>query len=92
MAVRDGDRWLLHAGDAYYYHGRLDQAHRSSIPGLDALEEVTEVNRPLRIANQARLRELVGLHGGQVGVFCAHDPWEFERYHPSPSRISRGGP
>jgi len=85
VAVHDGERWLLHAGDAYYHHGQLDQAHRWSIPGLDALEEATEVDRPLRIANQARLRELVGLHGDQVEVFSAHDPWELQRYDPSPA-------
>jgi hypothetical protein len=26
VAVRDGDRWLLHCGDAYYYHRELDPA------------------------------------------------------------------
>jgi hypothetical protein len=33
------------------------------------------VNRPLRIANLARLRELVRFHGDELTVFSAHDPW-----------------
>ncbi|KAA2261159.1 MBL fold metallo-hydrolase [Solihabitans fulvus] len=80
VAVRDTDRWLLHAGDAYYHHGQLGPVDRWSITGLEALEELTEVQRPLRQANHARLRELVARHGDEVEVFSAHDPWEFQRY------------
>jgi hypothetical protein len=41
------------------------------------LTELTEVERPLRLANLARLRELVRLHHDEVSVFSSHDPWEF---------------
>jgi glyoxylase-like metal-dependent hydrolase (beta-lactamase superfamily II) len=80
VAVRDGDRWLLHAGDAYYHYGEIDPVNRWSIPLWEALEELTEVDRPLRIANHARLRELVRDHGDEVDMFSAHDPWAYERY------------
>jgi glyoxylase-like metal-dependent hydrolase (beta-lactamase superfamily II) len=80
IAVRDGDRWLLHAGDAYYHQGEIDPANRWSIPAFELLEEVSEMHRPLRIAQHARLRELLRDHGDQVDVFSAHDPWTFQRY------------
>jgi hypothetical protein len=37
------------------------------------------VDRPLRIANVARLRELRSEHAAEVTVFSAHDPWDFAR-------------
>ncbi|GAB3962136.1 MBL fold metallo-hydrolase [Actinoallomurus acanthiterrae] len=83
VAVRDGDRWLLHAGDAFYHHGQIEPDDRWSMPLWEALEEITEVERPLRVANQARLRELLRDHGDEVDVFSAHDPWAFARLAPA---------
>ena len=80
VAVRDGDRWLLHAGDAFYHHGQIDPTNRFSIPMMDALAEIAEVDRPRRIGALARLRELRREHGDEVDVFSAHDPWVFGRY------------
>lgn len=86
VAVRDRDSWLLHAGDAFYHDGETNPDQPWSLPLWEGLEEITETDRPLRIANQARLRELRRLHGDTVEVFSAHDPWAFERYQPLPSR------
>jgi hypothetical protein len=47
------------------------------MPLWEALEEITETDRPLRVANQARLRELLREHGEEVTVFSAHDPWAY---------------
>lgn len=80
VAVRGADKWLLHAGDAFYHHGEIDPENRWSLPGWEILEELTETDRPLRIANHARLRELLRDHRDEVDVFSAHDPWPFERY------------
>ncbi|GAA3233896.1 MBL fold metallo-hydrolase [Actinocorallia longicatena] len=80
VAVRDGARWLLHCGDAYYFHGEVDPDDPRGHPGLDLLEQITEVDRPLRLANQARLRELARFHGDEVTLLSAHDPWELARH------------
>lgn len=88
VAVHDGDRWLLHAGDAFYHHGQL-ASPRWSIPPFEALAEVSEVDRPLRIANVARLRELRAEHADEVAVFSAHDPWDYERLAADP--VAAGG-
>ncbi|WP_406088984.1 MBL fold metallo-hydrolase [Streptomyces sp. NBC_01013] len=79
IAVQSGDRWLLHCGDAYYYHREIDET-REVHPLLDLVQTSSQVSRDLRLGTQARLRELVREHGDQVEVFCAHDPWEFARY------------
>lgn len=77
VAVKDDDgHWLLHCGDAYYYHREL-QTPVERHPLLDQVQTGAEVQRELRLGTQARLRELVREHGAEVTLFSAHDPWEF---------------
>lgn len=73
VAVRVGDRWLLHAGDSYFFHGEVE-AGAHCPPALTFMQQRMEVSRELRLANQDRLRELVRDHGDSVDVFNAHDP------------------
>lgn len=79
VAVRDGDKWLLHGGDSYFYHGTLEQPPHMPA-GLAMFEKVVQTWPDKRLANQARLRELAANHGDEVEIFSAHDPVEFERY------------
>jgi glyoxylase-like metal-dependent hydrolase (beta-lactamase superfamily II) len=79
VAVRDGERWLLHCGDAYYYHLELE-AEPEPHPLLDVVQTRSQVHPDLRFGTQARLRELVRRHGDEVSLFSAHDPWELARY------------
>ena len=77
VAVKDGPRWLLHCGDAYFAHGEM--AARPSCPlGLRAFQKLVAWNDKLRRANQARLRELVLSHAADVVAFSAHDPVELD--------------
>lgn len=79
VAVRDDGRWLLHCGDAYYYHKEVqDDPHPHPI--LDLVQTSSEVHHDLRLGTQARLRELVRNYGAEVSLISAHDPWEFARY------------
>lgn len=77
VAVRDGDRWLLHSGDAYFYHREME-VERQPHPLMEILQLDSQVDEELRLTNQARLRELSRTPG--VEVFSAHDPWEFQRF------------
>jgi glyoxylase-like metal-dependent hydrolase (beta-lactamase superfamily II) len=79
IAIRRSDDWLLHAGDAYFYHAEMDVERPRCTPGLRLYQWMMEKDRPARLANQDRLRELVRARGAQVQVFCAHDTTEFER-------------
>jgi glyoxylase-like metal-dependent hydrolase (beta-lactamase superfamily II) len=72
-----GPRWLLHTGDAYYFHGEIQPDPPPAPPLLDALQAAVEADRPLRLDNLARLRDLARDHGDQVQLISAHDPWEF---------------
>ncbi|MEU4800925.1 MBL fold metallo-hydrolase [Actinosynnema sp. NPDC023587] len=85
VAVRTGDRWLLHAGDAYFHHSE-PTAEPHCPPGLTFLQGRMDTVRELRLSNQDRLRELVGRHGDRVDVFCAHDAVELERHQHRAAR------
>lgn len=75
VAVDVGDRWLLHAGDAYFDHDEVHgRVRRCTIP-LRIFQTFVEVDRKARLDNQDRLRELVHGHP-EVTVFSAHDPRE----------------
>ena len=78
IAIDAGGHWLLHAGDAYFYRGEM-AAKRHCTPGLRAYQKLMEVDRQARLGNQDRLRRLALDKGGEVQLFCAHDPVEFER-------------
>ncbi|WP_232524204.1 MBL fold metallo-hydrolase [Nocardiopsis gilva] len=80
VAVCDGDRWLLHAGDAYYYHRELDAESPHGHPLLDVVQLGAQVDEAQRLSTQEALRTLVRDHGDQVIVFSAHDPWELHRH------------
>jgi len=79
VAIDRGDRWLLHAGDAYFYRGEMRQAQRRCTPGLRAYQTMMEVSREQRLLNQARLRALSIEEARRVSVLCAHDAVELER-------------
>lgn len=79
IAVKLPERWLLHAGDAYFFAQEMDPRRPWCTPGLRAYQRMMEVNRPLRLSNQNRLRALIRERGDQVRIFCAHDAAELGR-------------
>lgn len=95
----DGDAgWLLYAGDAYFHHGEMHLDHPHCTPGLRFYQWMLEKDRPARLDNQERLRELKRTQGAAVTVFSAHDVREFERITgrsievPIPPRGNGRGP
>lgn len=80
VAVRDSDgRWLLHAGDAYFYHGEIEHTPPLSHPFLDPVQQGAQTDAAARVATRDRLRDLHRDHRDEVTVFSAHDPWELVR-------------
>ena len=73
---RDGD-WLLHCGDAYFYHNEI-ATPPSCPPGLRFFQNLNNADRRQRLANQERLRELARRHGDEVQLVCSHDPDELD--------------
>jgi glyoxylase-like metal-dependent hydrolase (beta-lactamase superfamily II) len=78
VAVKRDDRWLLQAGDAYFYHAEMNEQPRCT-PGLRFYQWMMEKDRAARLNNQNRLRQLRSEHAAEVEIFCSHDVVEFER-------------
>jgi glyoxylase-like metal-dependent hydrolase (beta-lactamase superfamily II) len=72
IAVDRGDRWLLHAGDAYFHPNRL---RGEAAPfGLQLFERLVAMDYEKVLENHRRLGELSQNPG--VTVFSAHDGGE----------------
>ncbi|GAA1928490.1 MBL fold metallo-hydrolase [Streptomyces durmitorensis] len=78
VAVQDRGRWLVHAGDAYFYHREIAQDAPHSHPLMDIIQLDAQVDAELRVANQERLRE-VATRTDEFTVLNAHDPWDYLR-------------
>jgi glyoxylase-like metal-dependent hydrolase (beta-lactamase superfamily II) len=78
VAIREDDRWLLHAGDAYFHHGEVE-ATSSCPPLLTVFQFLTARDGRTRRENRERLRELAASHGDEVRLICSHDPVDLER-------------
>jgi glyoxylase-like metal-dependent hydrolase (beta-lactamase superfamily II) len=87
VVVRRRDGWLLHAGDAYFFHAEMDPEHPRCTPGLRFYQWMMEKQRAPRLRNQQRLRELNRDHSRQITLFCGHDLTEFERLAHGRARV-----
>jgi glyoxylase-like metal-dependent hydrolase (beta-lactamase superfamily II) len=80
IAVKTPDGWLLHAGDAYFFHGEVDSSPPHCPSGLTFFQRVVAIDNAARLKNQARLRDLARDHASEVKVFSAHCPVELARF------------
>jgi hypothetical protein len=71
---------LLHAADAYFDRREVDPVAPRSTPGLAAFQKWLQFDPSARHETRAQLRELAGARGGEVEMFCTHDPLEFDSY------------
>ena len=79
IAVRDdGNGWLLHAADAYFFHCEIGLPEYHCPPLLRGYQRMMEVDRAARLHNQRRLRDLSARHGDEVRIICSHDSVEFD--------------
>jgi glyoxylase-like metal-dependent hydrolase (beta-lactamase superfamily II) len=76
VVVRDRERWLVHAGDAYFHRSSVDGS-RSLPVGFAAFERMTEMDAGARRASLAALRQLHASYP-DLDVFCAHDAAEYD--------------
>lgn len=79
IAIDRGDKWVFLTGDAYFFHEEMRTHRPHCTPGLRFYQWMMDKDRPQRMHNQHRLRQLKSHHSGQVEIFCSHDVVEFER-------------
>lgn len=76
VAIRTGDRWLLHCGDSYFHVNQI--RNPGSVPvGILVFEKLVQTMPSLRAESLAKLVRLFRDHGHEIDLFCAHDPGEF---------------
>jgi len=73
VAIREGERWLLHCGDSFFHHGEIATPPHCP-PGLAWFAAFDQVDGAARHANVERLRELAAQHSSEVTLLCSHDP------------------
>jgi len=77
VAVDTGDRWLLHAGDAFFHRGTLDG--HSRVPAiLRAGETFLAYDMKKVRDNHTRLAELYRRANPALVIICSHDPAIYE--------------
>lgn len=75
VAVRTGDDWLLHCGDAFYHRAAV---LGGSIPmGVRAGQFITAADKSDARATRHRLADAFAEGGPPVRLVCAHDPMMF---------------
>lgn len=88
VIVRTGDRWLVHAGDAYFHRNSIEGT--SPVPlGFAAFERLTQMDPVRRRASAAALRQLRQRYS-DLDLFCAHShaEWETLRARNAPWRAT----
>lgn len=75
VVVKSGDRWLVHAGDAYFHRHSVDGSGGAVPPGFRAFERIVEIDPAKRRASVAALRQLRTSYA-DLDLFCAHDEVE----------------
>jgi glyoxylase-like metal-dependent hydrolase (beta-lactamase superfamily II) len=92
ILARAADRWLVHAGDAYFHRGSVDGPDAIPI-GFAAFERITQIDPAARRASVAALRQLRERYD-DLDLFCAHDPAELDalraRGDARPSAVRSG--
>ena len=79
IALRVGDRWLLHCGDAYVYHRQVGLMQPYRHPCGKLAETIQSKMAKIPRRHWRRIRELKRLHGDRIQVFCAHDAQELRQ-------------
>ena len=76
--MRANDKWLLHAGDSYFFHGQMQTPALRTPLVLAYFQRKADMDTGARLANQERLRMLKAAHGHEVTIFNSHDPVDYE--------------
>jgi glyoxylase-like metal-dependent hydrolase (beta-lactamase superfamily II) len=77
VAIHTTNKWLLHAGDSYYFYKQMEQDQKTT-PGVSLFERFAHTDYGQAMKTRARVRELALRHKEKIIVICSHDTVEFE--------------
>jgi glyoxylase-like metal-dependent hydrolase (beta-lactamase superfamily II) len=76
VAIKLSEKWILHCGDAYFFHGEMSFDKPHCTLGLRLFQRLLDSDHKTRVNNQNRLRDLKQNHGNSIQMFCSHDDSE----------------
>lgn len=79
VSLNAGERWILHAGDAFYHHATLNGREDLVPKPISAMETLIAYNLKQVRANHARLAELHRTADPDLVIVSAHDPTLYDR-------------
>lgn len=82
VIARAGERWLVHAGDAYFHRSSVEGHGRVPL-GFRVFERSVQMDPAQRRASAAALRQLRESYT-DLDLFCAHDPDEWAALRARP--------
>lgn len=83
VAIKQGDGWLLHAGDSYYNRREIIAGDRPPL-ALEFMKAVVHTDLATTKKTQSRLTELS--KNPSVRMVCSHDPTELRAFTSSNGR------
>jgi glyoxylase-like metal-dependent hydrolase (beta-lactamase superfamily II) len=84
VAINTADGWLLHCGDAFFFHGEIETPRRCP-PGLRLFQNLNQQDGEARHRNLERLQELRRERTDEVTLICSHDPQMLEAAQRQPA-------
>jgi glyoxylase-like metal-dependent hydrolase (beta-lactamase superfamily II) len=88
VAVRTGERWLLHCGDAYCYYRQADPVQPYRHPCGALMERLVTTGFVMPRRHWDSIRNLLQAQGDNLRAFCTHDAREFEACRANTRRES----
>ena len=83
VAVKDGDRWILHCGDAYYVKEEFRQIGKAPI-GIRGFRNFADMNRSQSLKTVAEIGRILREHGDEVTAIASHDLFEYRNIFGKP--------
>jgi len=77
VAVKTGDAWLLHCGDAYDLRDEMLEGRRSPLT-IRLFQHVAHMDHPGAMDRKEALKAVVRESGGTVTLMATHEPAEYE--------------
>lgn len=84
VAVHDGQRWLLHVGDAFDHRAELAGRPQDAPYPVRLQAYLNAYDKQLYLSNQRRLTELWRRGDEDLTIVCAHDPVMFDQARALP--------
>lgn len=83
VAVKQGDGWLLHCGDAYYIKEELRRQGKAPA-GVRLFRRIAHIEYLKAMSQVEKLKRLLDSNNGKVSIIASHDQFEYRNLFGRP--------